>query len=229
VDTSIARSARAVDLARRAARPEELIFALGTLAVCEGIAGSDSAEAHVAESVSLARATGSTITLVFPLAALTSALYRTNPERALSAAEECIAIDRSDRRTFSTLCRGFLGSIRLDAGAVVAGLGDLRDAVQRLADDGDRYALAAQVGTLAGKVIDFSPAVALQIAAIAASGTIATKQTVKFNPVLARLVEQHPNEFDQAQVTAAAMSYTDATTYVLNAIDQLIADLNSPK
>jgi predicted ATPase len=228
-DASITLSARAVDIAQRAARREELIFALGTLAVPEGIACSDSADTHASEAVSLARATGSKITLVFPLAALTTAIDRTNPEGALSAAEECVAIDRSDRRTFSTICRVLLGSLRLDAGNVVAGLRDIREAVQRLVHDGDRYALAAQVGFLAEKIIDFSPAVALQVAAIAASGTIATVQTVKFNPVVARLVEQHPNEFDQAQVTAAAMSYTDATTYVLNAIDQLIADLSSPK
>jgi predicted ATPase/class 3 adenylate cyclase len=227
VDTAIKLSARAVDIARRAPRPEELIFALGTLGVAEGIAASESVEATVSEAVSLARATGSMITLVFPLAALNSAMFNTKRERALAAAEECIAVDRSDRRTFSTLCRGFLARGRLDAGDVVAGLRELRAVVERLARDGDRYALAAQIGYLGDTVAHFSPAVALQIGAIAASGAIATVQTVRFNPVLARLAEEHPDLVENARVTAAAMSYTDATTYVLAAIDQLIADRSS--
>jgi predicted ATPase/class 3 adenylate cyclase len=227
VDDAIALAGRAVEIARRSARPEELAFALASLSVFEDYRTPDVAKTHASEAVSLARTLGSPIPLVYVLTALARALRETDPATALLAAQECIMIDQSQRRTWSSYSRSLAARIHFEGGDVVAGLRELRESLRLSTLDGDRYLISGLVSMLSLTIAELAPELALQIAAITASGVIATIESVKLHPALRLIAEQHPDQLQQSQTIATTMSYTDAITFIIDGIDQLINQLTN--
>jgi predicted ATPase/class 3 adenylate cyclase len=223
VDDAITIGTRAVDLARNTASTDELAFGLALLAVFEQFGFSGAAATHASEAIALARQSGSPIALLYPLMALAMALRDTDPPRALAAADECMRIDRSRRRTWSTACQSFTAQMRLDTGDTSGAFREVRDMVLHLARHGDRAMLSAQLLVLADMIVDRSPSLALQLAALYESDAIAAWGDFTYQESVASLADQYPDELATARVAAAAMSEDEAIISVLDALDQLIA------
>ena len=99
-----------------------LSFLLSLLALAEIAVDPEPALAHVEEAVAVARACPATSALVYPLCQLSVVSGRParDPDRALAAAEECIRLDRSHRKVWSTLSEFAAARLRVDRGEVAS-------------------------------------------------------------------------------------------------------------
>src|SRR5204863_1639791 len=73
---------------------------------------------HAEQAVEVARPSPATSVLLHRLMILAVAFRSVDPDRALAAAEECIRLDRTNRKAWSTLCVGVEATVRLDRGEV---------------------------------------------------------------------------------------------------------------
>ena len=73
------------------------------------------------EALALARSTGSTVALLYPLLALMTDTEEVDPEQSLAAAEELVRLDRTKRQTYVNLARGLSAILLIRRGEVADG------------------------------------------------------------------------------------------------------------
>jgi predicted ATPase len=223
VDLTISMARRAVERARQDGDVAQLAWTLGYLATFEGIRDPEAGLATAEEGLAVARRTDGAVIRLYALVGLTGPARRVDPDRALEAAEECLRLDRTQRRFAANIGRGVSGDIKIARGEIAAGLVDWREALRSSANAGERTVLAFSVGSLGQALSPVEPSVAVVLAAIAESDAI-THYAAFAMPGLARFVEERASEVDAARARAATMSYDDAMDVVLAAIDRLIAE-----
>jgi predicted ATPase/class 3 adenylate cyclase len=230
--TAISIGRTAVEHARRAANPRWLSLMLSVLALVES--GSDQGQAvnDVEEAVAIARRSPATSALIYPLSILAVVLaeQQRDPEGALAAAEECIHLDRTQRRSWSTLSEGQVAKIRVDRGEVAAGLRLWRDVIRRFDWAGELGQLTIQLAALANSIAGLDPTLALELAAISESGAIfhfSALDTPAFEQLIDTARELGPDALQAARSRAATMTYDEAMSYVFDKLDHLIAEAES--
>jgi hypothetical protein len=198
------------------------------LYVAEMGLGTDPEEAlaHVEEAVDVARQSPATSALLYPLAVLSGAILRIDPDRALAAAEECARIDQTHRKAWSRLCVTSAATLRLDRGEVATGLLLWRDLLQELHWSGELFHISLQLPSLGDSIACIDPTLALELAAI--GGAIvphAVFEGIAPYERLARAVEElGPDAVQAARARAASMTYDESMHYVFDGIDRLISD-----
>ena len=199
VSEAIAVGTEAVDLARTTAVDEELAFALAILAVYEQFESTEAATDHAAEGVAIARVTRSPLPLLYPLLALAMALREVDPDRASAAADECIRLDRSQRRTWSAACESVAATLRFAHGDLVGGYKIVRNTLTHLAHAGDRAMLSATLLQLGEAIAQIEPSLALRFLALYQSDAIAAWGGFEYQPKIAELARRNADELDAAQ------------------------------
>jgi predicted ATPase len=225
VTTAVTLSGRTVEHARHGDDPIELSFALALNATFVSLHNPDSAVATAEEALAVARRTGSAVALIYPLLALASAARRTDPARALEAAEECTRIDRTRRRSWSTTCKGTAAQIRIQRGEIAKGLTAFRDTLQHFDENGERLFVSLQIFALAEALVPTHPELAIELAAISESNAIAPFAS-NTSPELNHLIDEHPSLIAAARARAATMTYDQALSLTLTSIDRLIDEHN---
>jgi predicted ATPase/class 3 adenylate cyclase/DNA-binding SARP family transcriptional activator len=221
-----------VERARGEDNPRGLAFLLSLLAFGEMALDPDQALAHVEEAVEIARACRATSALVYPLCQLSVVLADrgtdADRDRALAAAEECIRLDRSHRKVWSTLSEFAAAKLRVDRGEFVEGLRLWSDVLHRLDWAGEVAYFTMQLPALAEATADTDPTVAVDLAAIAGSGVIAPFPMFEVLQSFGRLAsvidESGPDTVAAARSRAASMSYDAAVAYVFDNVERLIAE-----
>jgi predicted ATPase/class 3 adenylate cyclase/DNA-binding winged helix-turn-helix (wHTH) protein len=218
-----------VERMRRVGDPRSLSYLLSQLSLCELGVDPVRSLAHAEEAVEVARACAATSALVLPLCQLSIVLEvtRSDPERALAAAEESIRLDRSHRRVWSTLSQGSAAKLRVKRGEVATGLRLWSEALHRLDWSGEVGPLTMQLPALADVIAEIDAPFALELAAIAGSGVIAPYAIFDILEGFERLPfvinEFGPDAVEAARSRAGGMSYEHAIAYVFDGIDRLIA------
>ena len=206
---------------------------LSILALVEG--GIDHAQAVIdaEEAVAIARRSPATSTLIYPLfilAVVLSAQQR-DPDRALAAAEECIHLDHTQRKTWSTVSEGQVAKIRIDRGELATGLRLWRDVLRRLDWSGELGQLAIQIPNLANSIAELDPTLALELAAISESGAILHVSALDgpgaFEQLFDTARELGPDALHAARSRAATMTYDEAMSYVFENLERLITEAES--
>src|SRR5262249_17386163 len=104
----------------------------------------------------------------------------------------------------------------------------LRDSLTHLAHAGDRAMLSATLLLFADSLAPIEPSLALQFLALYESDAIAAWSGYEYQPAIAELARRNTAELDTARVTAAAMNYNDAITFILESVDQVIERVAAP-
>ncbi|HWS44890.1 MAG TPA: hypothetical protein VN636_03445, partial [Acidimicrobiia bacterium] len=213
----------AVDHARHRRDRVSLAFLLGALASFEA-ATMDSAASvpHAREAVEIARATGAQSGLVFALYALANAQRYTEPDRALAVAEECVRIDRTQRRTWSNACRSAAAAVYIEQGDLGRALDLCRAGLQHFHWIGDRTQISVQLAVISEALAPVDASLAVQLAAIGESGAIAAYPFID-NPMMKNLAggieELGRDALEAERARAATMSYDDAIAFVFETLD----------
>jgi predicted ATPase/class 3 adenylate cyclase len=228
--TSIGRTA--VEQARRADNPRWLSYMLSILALVESGVDQRQAVKDVEEAVAIARSSPATSALIYPLSilAVVLAARQRDPEEALAAAEECIHLDRTQRKSWSTMSEGQVAKIRVDRGELATGLRLWSDVLRRFDWAGELGQLTIQLAALGNSIAGLDPTLALELAAISESGVIfyfSALDTPGFEQLIDTARELGPDALQAARTHAASMSYDDALSYVFDKLDHLIAEAES--
>jgi predicted ATPase/class 3 adenylate cyclase len=221
-------SSRAVERARQGDDPIELSFALALNATFASIQDPGGGVSTAGEALAVARRTGSAVARLYPLLALATAARRTDPARALAAAEECARIDRTHRRAWSHICQGAAAQIRIHRGEMANGLTAIRDILRHFDENGERLFLSLELGALADELAPTHPELAIEIAAISESNTIAPYAAFTTHPELSLLIDKHPSFVAATRARTATMTYDEAINFVLTTIDRLIDEGHRP-
>jgi predicted ATPase len=225
---AITFSSRAVERARQGDDLIELSFALALNATFASMNDAGSGVPTAEEALAVARRTGSAVARIYPLLALASAAARTDPLLALASAEECTRLDRTRRRSWSSICEGIAAQIRIQRGEMANGLTAARDIVQHFDENGERLFLSLHIFALAETLAPTHPELAIELAAISESDTIASFAVFSTSSELSRLIDEHPSLIVAARGRAATMTYDEAISLILASIDRLIDEQPTP-
>ena len=223
---SLAR--RAAERARQHNDHHELAFALSLLTICEATNNPEAALPAAQEALAAARRAGGVVTRIYPLVAVATAAVHVDPRRALEAADECVRIDRTRRRFWSSVAHGIAARICVDRGEVTDGLIRFREILRSCENNGERVIFSMQLAGVAAAIARTEPATAIELAAIAESDASAPVAAFTNLPELVRLADELPTAISAARVQATAMSYDDAIDFVFAAIDRLIEEDRTP-
>jgi hypothetical protein len=230
--TTAADIARAVvDHARGRGDPVDLAYTLAILAGFEAPLDAPTGAAHAREAVDIARKTGAQALLVYPLFALASATYHTDPAQTLMTCDECIRIDRTQRRMWSTACRTTAASIHVQRGETAKGLRLYRSALQHFDWIGERLQISLVLEVMAEALTTIDRQTAIQLAAISESGVIAPMtpfDSPQFPNLAATIAAVGNSQLEAARSTAGAMSYDDALRFAFATIDRLTDESPEP-
>jgi hypothetical protein len=161
----------------------------------------------------------------FSLLMLSGALLRIDPDRAVATAEECIRLDRTYRKAWSTICVAYAATVRLEAGEVEPGLVLWRDVLRQLHWSGEIFHISLQLPNLAESLAAIDPTAALELTAIAGViGSYFVFDGLAGYPRLTQTVEElGPDVVQAARVRSEARTYDESMQYVFDSIDNLIA------
>jgi hypothetical protein len=226
LDEAISFANASVERAQRADNPRMLAYMLGLLTLVEMNLDPARALVHAREAVEVARRDQATSTLINPLAMMAAAAQSLDPDEALAAAEECIRLDHTHRKAWATMSAGMAAKLRVERGELVTGLEQWRDALHRLDWSGDAFFLAGQLAGLADAIAGFDSELAVQVAAIAASGALAPLplfESLEGWPRLPSALDQlGPDAVQAARSWAGTMTYDESLASVFDSIDHLI-------
>jgi hypothetical protein len=205
---------------------------LSVLALVESGVDQRQAVKDVEEAVAIARRSPATSALIYPLSILTVVLaaQQRDPEGALAAAEECIHLDLTQRKSWSTMSEGQVAKIRVDRGELAAGLRLWRDVLRRFDWAGEHGQLTIQLAALGNSIAGLDPTLAVELAAISESGAIfhfSALDTPGFEQLIDTARALGPDTLQAARTKAASMSYDDALNHVFDKLDHLITDAES--
>jgi predicted ATPase/class 3 adenylate cyclase/DNA-binding SARP family transcriptional activator len=225
--TSMGRTA--VEQARRADNRRWLSFMLSVVALIESGVDQRQAVNDAEEAVAIARRSPATSALIYPLSilAVVLAAQQLDPEGAVAAAEECIYLDRTQRKSWSTLSEGQVAKIRVDRGELETGLRLWRDVLRRFDWAGELGQLTIQLAALANSIAGLDPTLALELAIISESGAIfhfSALDTPGFQQLIDTARELGPDALHAARSRAATMTYDEAMSYVFENLERLITD-----
>jgi predicted ATPase len=224
---SIARTA--IARARRDDDPAQLAWMIAYTGVLETIRDADRALPLADEALTIARATGSTVALFYPLLAVMAAAAETDPSGALAAAEECMRLDRTGRSTYLNLGRGRAAMIHLARGEIAEALSLWQEILRSYADGGERSVFSINLSSLALSVAPHDPSAAIELAALAESDAITAFASFTTQPELIRLAESHPAEVAAAKQRFEGFGYDEAVEFIAVTLDRLIAEHGSPE
>ncbi|HUP75834.1 MAG TPA: hypothetical protein VM282_22560 [Acidimicrobiales bacterium] len=226
---SALKSSRAATARARLDRDSPLLaWSLAYEVAPESMLETGFAPAIAEEALAVARRTGGTVTLLYPLVGVMTATKRLDPARALLAAEESMRCDRTRRRRFLNMGRAASATIRLGRGEIAHGLTLWREVVCSLDHDGDRSVLSVQLAALADALAAVDPRTAINIAANSESDAIAHFPAFEIQPELKLLAECHPADVASARARFVALGYDAAISFVHAAVDQVIAEHGPP-
>jgi hypothetical protein len=207
---------------------------LSVLALTESGVDQGQAVNDAEEAVAIARRSPATSALIYPLSilAVVLAAQQRDPEGALAAAEECIQLDRTQRKSWSTLSEGQVAKIRVDRGELATGLRLWRDVLHRFDWAGELGQLTIQLAALGNSIAGLDPTLALELAAISESGAIfyfSALDTPGFQQLVDTARELGPDALQAARSRAARMTYDEAMSYVFENLERLITDSEGPE
>ena len=159
------------------------------------------------------------------------ASLRSDPDRALAAAEECIRLDQTHRKAWSTLSEGSAATLRVDRGEVATGLRLLHDVLRRLHWSGELFYLSMQLPGLADSIagsIRRSRSSSPPSPRAAPSCRFAVFDARAGSKGSPRVDELGPDAVEAARSRAASMSYDEAVGYIFDGIDRLITETAEP-
>jgi hypothetical protein len=230
VASTLSLTTAAVEHARKTGDPRLVSFVLGVLVVLELGIGTDQVEilADAEECVTLARHCQAPSALIYALNILAMATQRHDPDRALAAADECIRLDTTHRKTWSGASAATAAKLRLDRGEIVTGLRLYSDILHRLDWSGELFHLVMHVASIAESIVDIDAKLAVEIGAIVESGAIAPFPVFD-SPAgaewLARALENlGPGALTAARARHTTVTYQQAMAFIFDNIDRLIAE-----
>jgi hypothetical protein len=227
--SAIAR--QAVDVARSGSDPGQLVWSLSHYSVMESVQehstgdhGGSEARAAADEALRLARTLPGSLCTLYPLAAKVNAESVVDPARALHAADEAIALDRTQRRWWATIAASSSSQIRATVGTIEARLPNWRAVLVDHQERGERFMLSTTMATMGDVLAASFPAFAADVRAIAESGAIAPVASFTVQPNLIRLSLEQPELVAAARARASVMSFDDAMQHVFAAIEAVLAE-----
>jgi predicted ATPase/class 3 adenylate cyclase len=195
---------------------------LALLTLYESFADPDLGLAHGTESVALARAHGGSLARLFPLLCLALAGSRSDVGIACTAAEECVALDRTTRRRDSSIASSVVAYVAAEQGDLARALPLFRESIAGLDRSGNRMSLAITVGTLADVIAITDPQTGLDLVCLAESGAIASVGLLA-NDYYERLrgiaAERGDAAVERLRARFSTLSYEQALEHVFNVID----------
>jgi predicted ATPase/class 3 adenylate cyclase len=233
VEAAIEIGARGIAQARTASEAIILAYLLSLTALGELSVEPDAAQAHAREAVDVARTCRATSTLLYPLCQLSMVLGVTggDPDEALEAAEECIRLDRTSRRAWSTVTESSAALLRFSRGERAAGLRAWSDVVRRFEWSGELGYLAMQLGGIANAAAEIDPAFAVDVAAIADCGRIVPFPVLTmldgFPTLKAATEDAGSDAIDAARGRANRLSYQEALRFLLDGLARLATQTSS--
>ncbi len=224
VEQAIEFSTAAITRARRDPDVAQLAWMLAYLGVVGTLHDADLALPFADESLVIARGTGSTLVLLYPLVAVMSTLRTTDPSRALAAAEELMRLDRTRRLFFLNFGRNVAATMRIDRGEIGEGLSLWQEVLRVYQNHGERSVFSITLGGLAASLVHQYPNTAIEFAALAESDAITHFPAFTTDPVLGRLAESHAAEVAAARNRFEAFGYDDAVGFLADTCERLIAE-----
>ena len=201
---------------------------LGTLVLFESAIGSSDARSHAEEALALARSHGGSLTQVWVLAAVADSC-QDDVSRCVAAANEASRLDRSFRRTWSSIAVMFAARAAAAAGNISEAVPLLSSSIAQMRRAGSRLWLAVTVGGAADAIAGVAPDAAVQLACLAESGAI--KDGVGILNVWRKLrdvtADKDPAELDAMRAEFAVLNYDEAVDFVLSTLDNVAKCLSS--
>ncbi len=220
----------AVDLVRAEGDDARLAWHLATLSMMANIEAHSSGAVNTTaircadEALAIARRVPGNIARFYPLVAMVEAYRTTDPQRALGAAAEVTALDRTQRRWWATIAVNSAANTRASVGDAIGQLTEWRTGFVEFDQLDERFMFAMLLATVSDHVVSIDPTAAIELAAIAESGVIAPGPTFAVKPALTRLAEERPDDITAARARAAPLSYREAVDRVIERIDVLLAE-----
>jgi hypothetical protein len=225
-EEAVATTQLAVEQARREDDPAQLAWLLGQLCGFQTMGAPDAALGTAEESLTVARAAGSPVMMLYPLMSMMIAARHVDPPRAIAAGEECERVDATQRQFHSNTVRAQLGAIRLAAGQIADGLAMSRAVLGTYHDNGERALYTVALCDVAHSLIPIDPVAAIALAAIAEGDDAAPYAAFGFSG-LAELAAERRAEVSAARSRASKLTYDEATASVLATLDRLISEHQS--
>ncbi|HEX4427698.1 MAG TPA: adenylate/guanylate cyclase domain-containing protein [Frankiaceae bacterium] len=198
---------------------------LTMLSIFEVAVDPVAARADAEEALALTRAHGGTFVQLQSLMALAMS-SQSDPTGCAAAATEAVRLDRTARRTFSTIATMLASHATAAAGDLSSGLPLFRQSIVQLHRAGNRQSLAFTVGGAADVIAAIAPDLALELLCIAECGAIKTVGILE-NPNYPEL-RRLATEVGAASLAAlraqfAQLSYDEAVRHVLATLDRVAA------
>jgi hypothetical protein len=223
----------AAEQERRADNDRYVSFMLGHAALTGSVVDPVQALRDAEDAVATARRCQATSALLYPLMVLS--LAASDPDRALEAADECVRLDQTHRKLWSTNCEGPAAKLRFGRGNRADGLHLWKDQFSRLYWSGERGQPSMALGPMADSIADIDPDLAIEFAAISESDAIAPFPVFDalagyhYQRLAQALDELGPDALHAARSRAASMTYDEAMSYILENLERLIKDAEALK
>jgi hypothetical protein len=199
LDTALSLVATSWDRSRTRSSPAERAFVTAQVAMLntmgDPVVGAQAAQ----EAMIIARATGSEIVRLYPLLALAEATSTSDPPGALAAAEECMRLDTTWRRSYFMISCSRAASILVERGDLAAGATLWSALLERYDDEGDDNIVAGSIAGFANALAVVSPPPAIEFGALAESGAVSSFPAFDTQPRLRALLATHGAEIAAAR------------------------------
>jgi predicted ATPase/class 3 adenylate cyclase len=226
---AVQHSTRAVELVRDTGDDARLAWHLAQLAMQENIRAHSTGGDHdtpvrlAAEALAIAERLPGTIPRFYPLVSTVEANGTVDLPRALRAAAEVEALDRTQRRWWATIAINSAANVRSVTGDPVGQLTEWRAGFVEFDQRDERFMFAMLLATVSDQVVSIDVEAAIELAAIAECGAIAPAPTFTVQPALTRLADERPDDIAAARARATSMSYGEAVARVLDALDRMLS------
>ena len=217
-----------IERARHDDDPAQLAWILGYTGMFESINQSDRTLPLSEEAIRVARSTGSTIALFYPLLSLMSATIESDPARALTAAEESMRLDRTRRATYLNQARMRASIIKVAQGEIAEGVVLWQEILRSYADSGERSVFSISLSGFPRALAPHDWGAAIDIAALSESDAITAYAAFATQPALTQLAEARPSEVADARRRFEGFSYEDAVEFLAVMFKRLISE-NAPR
>jgi predicted ATPase len=234
--------AAAVEQATRAseraehAEPQLLAWTLAHRAVMESFGEQFTVEgpppvalAHAEEAVRVAHRVPGTLTRLYPLLAVATCSLGPDEDRwatmgrGLAAADEVVALDRTQRQWWSTTVNSAAAHTRAAMGDAHDGLPEWLTVLRKHRERDEPFMFVMLLTYVCEALATEEPELAVDLAAIAESGAITPTATFNSMPNLIRRAAERPDKAADARARARAMSRDEAYDHVLARLDALPA------
>ncbi len=227
-------AARASELARDA-DSQLVVWTLAHQAVMESTVEHAStgdvppiAASHADEALRIARAAPGTVVLQYPLLAVaTCSLLAADPlgsdaARGLAAADEVMAIDRTQRQFWSTTVGSAAANSLASRGDAVDQLVQWGSILRDHHEHEELFMFVILLASISEAMVDPEPTLAVDLAAIAECGVIAPTATFTVFPKLIQRAAEDPEMIAAARARAMRMTRDEACDFVFDGIEAVL-------